>query len=331
MIRRWLIAAGLCTMTILPGVRAQETQPAQDETARRVEREMERLRRDLELSDAQAEKIQAILTETLGKRSEVEKEQDSRIGEVLTPEQKERYTRNRERGQRGDRGGFGGRGGMMTGILDRMKTDLALTEEQSKQVEEIMTKAQEEMAENFRKMREEGMGNQDWNAIRERMTEFWNASAEKVKAVLSDDQKAKYDAMVAEMREQNPLFRGEGRGPGRGDGEGQGRGDRGDGRRVERALETLKLSPEEAEIVRPLLEEIEKIRNDRGAVEEARRKLLETLDSGSAAEETVQAELQALRDAETARQAALTSKRTELRELLTVEQEARLVTMGILD
>ena len=217
---------------------------------------------------------------------------------------------------------------MMTGMLDRMKTELSLTDEQSTKVEEVLNQAQTEMAENFRKMREEGMGNQDWNSIREKMTEFWNASSEKVKAVLSDEQKAKYDTMVAEMREQSPLFRADG-GPGRGDG--QGRGDRGDGRRVERALEALKLSAEETEIVRPLLEEIETIRNDRAAVEEARRKLLETLDSGTAAEEAVTAELQALRDAETARQAALTSKRTELRELLTVEQEARLVTMGILD
>ena len=55
------------------------------------------------------------------------------------------------------------------------------------------------------------------------------------------------------------------------------------------------------------------------------------LDNKDSTPDDIKAKLTALRDAKTAAKADLTKAQTDLREVLTVRQEAVLVTMGYLD
>jgi chromosome segregation ATPase len=66
-------------------------------------------------------------------------------------------------------------------------------------------------------------------------------------------------------------------------------------------------------------------------IQKASKELQETLDKEGATAEAIKAKLDAYRAAKTAAEAELTKAQAQLRELLTVNQEAQLVLMGILD
>ncbi|MBI4614821.1 MAG: hypothetical protein HY720_14515 [Planctomycetes bacterium] len=327
----------LAAVLFAPAVLAQEEgQPQTDEerVAQELDRRLRRIGRDLDLSEAQLEEVKKILQDTVGKRDVVDQDERARIEALLTPEQKTRFEEARNRAGRGGRFGEGGAGrfeGMAQAWMGRLKEELGLTDEQAAKVQEILTGTQTEMQELFRGMREGG-GNQDWDSIRQKMTEMWTGVAGKVEGVLDDSQKEKFKALVQDMQDRNPFFRGEGgrgsvpTGP-------EGRGGRGESpeRRVERAMTALALTPEEPSILKPMVEEIEKLRADRAAMDEARQALVAALDGGAADEETLKARLADFRKIREEREAALAAKRAELQELLTLQQEARLVELGVIE
>jgi hypothetical protein len=140
-------------------------------------------------------------------------------------------------------------------------------------------------------------------------------------------------------------------------------GDRGDRRRdfnpeefrqrmAERLKSSLKVSDEEWGIIQPLIEKVTtKQREARGgfgfggrggrgpggdsgsqsAAGTASQALRTTLENESASPEEIKAKLSAVRDARKKAQSELDAAREELRKVLTVRQEAALVSMGILE
>lgn len=129
---------------------------------------------------------------------------------------KEKSNASRGEGRRGGGDGAQGRGQMMTAEARVKQLDeaLTLTADQKTKITAIYTKMQDDM----RAMMRDGGGDQQAN--REKMMESMRATRDQVRALLTDEQKAKFDAMPQRGG------RGEGRGArdgasGNGDGDGQ--------------------------------------------------------------------------------------------------------------
>jgi len=95
-------------------------------------------------------------------------------------------------GRRGKGGSTQGRGQMMSpeARVEQLDKAVTLTEEQKTKIKEIYTKAQEDMRAAFR-----GGGGGDRDAAREKMMEAMRRTREQVRALLTDEQKTKFDAM----------------------------------------------------------------------------------------------------------------------------------------
>jgi len=111
--------------------------------------------------------------------------------------------KNSQQQQMGPGGGMGGGNFDPAAFVDRqmeeLKSGLELSDDQEKQVREIITTGFETM----RKARE-GMqdGGGDREAMREKMQQMREEQTEKIKAVLSAEQFTKYEQIQAERRER---------------------------------------------------------------------------------------------------------------------------------
>ncbi len=99
--------------------------------------------------------------------------------------------------QQGGMGGGGGRGGMNSQAqLDRMTTALSLTADQQTSIKAILD---QNMKDNMAMRQDTSMSDDDRRA---KMMTMRQAQTTKIKAVLTDDQKTKYDAMMASQRQR---------------------------------------------------------------------------------------------------------------------------------
>lgn len=110
-------------------------------------------------------------------------------------------------------GGMGGGNFDPAAIVDRqmeeLKEGLELSEDQEKQVREILTAGSETM----RKAREEMQdGGGDRDAMREKMQQMREEQNKKIKAVLTEEQFTKYEQIQQERRERMRQGGGFGRG-----------------------------------------------------------------------------------------------------------------------
>jgi Spy/CpxP family protein refolding chaperone len=112
----------------------------------------------------------------------------------------QRNNQQQEQPQMGP-GGMGGGNFDPAAFVDRqmeeLKEGLQLSDEQEKQVREIITAGFETM----RQAREE-MQDGDREAMREKMQAMREEQTQKIKAVLSEEQFAKYEQIQAERRER---------------------------------------------------------------------------------------------------------------------------------
>lgn len=207
-----------------------------------------------------------------------------------------------ERGDRSQRGRMRGPG-MMVG---RMLEELGLSEEQRTQVDGIMQKQMEEMR----------------TFMEERTGRFFDEVAK----VLTEEQRVKLEDIRARLEERRSQ-RGE-----RGErGERGLRGMRGE-RMVEEAVRVLALSPEDEQIIAPLVRQtVETQGQQRQQVMERRREFQEFVRGGDANQEELATRLAAYRQAVVDAEAQVKARQEELRSLLTVEQEAKLVALGVLE
>lgn len=112
-------------------------------------------------------------------------------------------TQPEQQQQMGPGGGMGGGNFDPAAFVDRqmeeLKESLELSDDQEKQVREIITAGMETM----RKAREEMQdGGGDREAMREKMQAMREEQTEKIKAVLTEEQFTKYEQIQAERRER---------------------------------------------------------------------------------------------------------------------------------
>lgn len=161
-----------------------------------------RLKEALGLTDEQAEKLKTIREEERAKIEALRKETRAQLEGVLSKEQIAKLEEFRERRQEGGRpGGPEGKLGHRMDparMLERMKTDLALTDEQVKKIEAVFKK-QHEAAMALRK------GEEGKPADREQLKALRDATKTQIDAILTPEQRAK----MAELRDRR-LGPGEG-------------------------------------------------------------------------------------------------------------------------
>jgi periplasmic protein CpxP/Spy len=102
--------------------------------------------------------------------------------------------------QGGGGGGQGGGRGMMTPDqqVERLDTALTLTADQKTSIKAIF---EQSMKDNMALRSDTSLSDDDRRA---KMTAIRDAQTAKIKAVLTDDQKTKYDAMMAAQRQRGP-------------------------------------------------------------------------------------------------------------------------------
>jgi len=111
---------------------------------------------------------------------------------------------SQEQQQQMSSGGMGGSGNFdpqayIDRQMEELKEGLQLSEDQEKQVREILTQGSESM----RKIREEMQGGEgDREAMREKMTQMREEQNGKIKTVLSEEQFTKYEQIQQERRER---------------------------------------------------------------------------------------------------------------------------------
>jgi periplasmic protein CpxP/Spy len=113
-------------------------------------------------------------------------------------------SKNSQQQQMGPGGGMGGSGNFdPAAFVDRqmeeLKSGLELSDDQEKQVREIITAGFETMRKAREEMQDSGG---DFEGMREKMQQMREEQNQKIKAVLSEDQFTKYEQIQKERRER---------------------------------------------------------------------------------------------------------------------------------
>jgi Spy/CpxP family protein refolding chaperone len=221
----------------------------------------------------------------------------------------------------GGGGGGGRRGGGMMNITEQLKTALDLTDDQVKKVQAI----EDDMRAKMREMFQGG----DRSQMQEQMTAAMEKVKTDVKAILTKEQEPKFDEWVKGMEERRNQF---GRGGPGGGGDPKAR----EKRQYDEAEKALTLSPEEKSAVMPLVKKLIEARSEaRQAADKNRQDLVALLKAKPGttdAEKTeITAKLAEFRKAREADTAKVKAAADAIKEVLTVENECKLVSIGILD
>ncbi len=302
--RTWM-AVGSAILAAVP-LGAQQSQQRQEDP---VERSVQRWREQLRLTDEQVPKVREIV-----------KKQYDDLRAVLTDEQKPRL----EDGGRGRSGssGQGGSGGSSRGgwypSTDELKTQLGLSEEQVTKINEVRDGVREEMR-NFFQNRGGRPPGQDIQAAMEKIRA--DATA-KMREVLTDEQKPKFDEALKAYQAQ-PQAPSDG---------GRGRGGSGSEDRVNRAMEVLKISDAaEAKAVRSVVKKVvDAMEKLDAAQREARTAFEETSRNSDLSDEAVGDKLTEVRKNLKDLEKELAVARQALAEIVTNRQELELLRRGVL-
>ncbi|MBX3467805.1 MAG: hypothetical protein KF878_13050 [Planctomycetes bacterium] len=254
------------------------------------------------------------------------------LAQDTPPPQGEGERGRRERGQ-GGQGGRGGQGGGFGGMglpLEQLQRELNLTPEQVKELEAI----NQEMREKGRTLMRDAFQSGNPGAVREQIQQMFEQSFERLEGTLTPEQKEKAKAVRQQLTERMQNMQGRMREGARGRGEGGPMGGpRGNTRQrlKDEALRALALTDEELAVVGPLLDTTLETRELLMQEGESRRqqflqKARETTDAEALGKLLDQFRLSREQDKATVKQAM-----DQLREVLTVEQEAKLVGLGVLD
>jgi hypothetical protein len=290
-----------------------------------VERTVQRLKDQLTLTDDQVSKVRDI----------VKKERDD-VKAVLTDTQKQTYDQGG--GGRGNRGaggnngpgngtgnGFGNfRGGAWLPPTNDLKTQLSLTDDQVTKVNEIRDAVRQEMRTFFQNNRRGNGGGQNladqFNAFQEKSKE---ETTKKIKDILTDEQKPKFDEALKAFAANQPA-------PGGFGGFGGNRGTVDD--RVGRVMDSLKIEDaKESEAVKGLVHKVIEAMDKLDAYQRETRTKVDDVSkdkdlSDTAVGEKIESILKGSRDLEK----DLAGARKALTEVVTNRQELELLRRGIL-
>jgi hypothetical protein len=276
-----------------------------------VEERVRRLRESLQLTEDQTIKAR-----------EIYKKQFDDIRGILTDDQKRRYDEmNSGRGgQAGNRGnqGFGGRGGFGGNLpsTDELKTQLSLTDDQVTKINAFRDSLREEIR-NFFRNRPQGQDFQAW------MEKTRNENTAKIREVLTEEQKPKFDEIVKNAQSQPQPTPGQ-----------SGRGGRGSSldERVARVMETLRVEkPEEAEAVKAVVRRVLELSDKYEAAQrDGRSKIDDASRNRELSDEAVGDRIDEVRKATKDAEKELNAARKDLAEIVTNRQELELIRRGLL-
>ncbi len=278
-----------------------------------VEQRVQRLKQQLTLTDEQTVKAR-----------EIYKKQSEDLHAILNDEQKKQYDQGgggRGNGNRGGNQAPGGTtrgGGTRTGRLpgtDELKTQLSLTDDQVTKITAIRDAATAEFRKLFQNRRPAADAGAEMTKIREE-------SNGKIREVLTDEQKPKFDEIVKAAASSTPTPGGNG---------GTRRGGTVD-ERLARVMDRLKVADsKEADAikasVRKVIELMEKLdtyqRDSRGKYDEASR-------NGELSDQAVGDKISDLLKGQRDLEKELSGARKEVADIVTNRQELELLREGIL-
>ncbi len=278
-----------------------------------IERQVERLKDQLKLTEEQVGKVREVL-----------KKNNEDIRGLLTDEQKKSYDENLARGGRGNRerggqggGGFRGFGGQAMPSTDELKQQLNLTEEQVTKIDALRDEIRQEMRDFFQ-------SGPQRDEIQKKMEEIRDGAIKRTREVLTDEQKPKFDEIVKTFQQggDGPRPPGFGRGPQRPSVD----------ERLRRLMEALKI--EKADEAAAIRDAAKKVIEAQYALEdydrEVRTKVDELAKKAEITEDEVKTKLEELRTARKDKDKAVKDAQKGLAEIITYKQELEFIKQGIL-
>jgi len=282
-----------------------------------IERQVERLKDQLKLTEEQVGKVREVL-----------KKNNEDIRGLLTDEQKKTYDENLARGGRGNRerggggqggGGFRGFGGQAMPSTDELKQQLNLTDDQVTKIDALRDEIRQEMRDFFQ-------SGPQRDEIQKKMEEIRDAAIRRTRELLTDEQKPKFDEIVKTFQQ------GGGDGP-----RGPGMGQRGPQRpsvdeRLRRLMEALKI--EKADEAAAIRDAAKRVIEAQYALEdydrEVRTKVDELSKKAEITDDEVKTNLEELRTVRKDKDKAVKDAQKGLAEIITYKQELEFIKQGIL-
>jgi hypothetical protein len=312
-------------VVLLAAGRAMAQQQQEDP----VERQVQRLKEQLTLSDEQVTRVREVL-----------KKSHEEVKGLLNDTQRSTYDQGGGRGNRGNGNGNGGgngngngngngtgafnvRGGAWLPSTNDLKTQLSLSDDQVTKINEIRDAVRQQMR-TFFQNRGRGRGNggnpaEDFNAFMDKSKE---ETTKKIREVLSDEQKPKFEEALKAFAANQPATPDFG---------GRARGGSID-ERVTRAMEPLKIEDaKESEAVKGLVKKVMELMDKLDAYQrESRTKIDEAIKDKDLSDAAVGDKIAELMKGHKDIEKELTGARKELTDVVTNRQELELLRRGIL-
>ena len=310
------------------------------------ERALKKFAEELGLDEEKAGKLREAMKEHQKAMREAVKEaskaRDERLKELLTEDQLKKFREMERRTRRGGQPGRpdarsgrrpGGQGearwpgqGNPGDIIRALVRELNLTEEQRPKVMEIVKEVQGEVQALALRAREEGK----FEEVREKLKNMAAEVLERVKPVLTPEQLAKLEEMKKKLARRILRDPREGDRGGRREG-GERNPEEAMKRKLQKIREDLDVIPEVWAVLGEKIEGILKHQMEFRRKVREQSKAVQELIEGEQSGEVVAKEIATLRELRKAHDEKLKTMREDLRELLDLKEEAKLILQGILD
>ena len=211
-----------------------------------------------------------------------------------------------------------------------LKDELELSEEQTDKISTVITDG---IKDGFKKMMKHmGEEQPDEEEIKKERDEVRDGILTKVRSLLDDEQKKEFEVLIKEFDQRAGKFDRGGRGNPGGDAAAWLEGELPSKERLLlKAENVLLLTEDEKKVVIPRVDAVISTRETfREVRREQRKNLSQAVRAGAKADE-VRERLHLLREKLADLEKTLRKAEEDLRELVTIDQEARLVAIGILD
>jgi hypothetical protein len=309
---------------------------AQGQQDRATDFMVQRLKERLKLTDEQTAKVREIYTKDSEERAKMDDARGEKVTALLDPDQKRLYEEYRanQRGrgtfQFGGGGGnpFGGGRGMGQLSIEDLKRELSLTDEQVEKIKPHYDEYNANVQKRMEELRDKGFQGFNFGEEMQKGQENLKAVAEKVKAHLTDEQKAKQDALLERMTgwmRMAPNFMNQNRtvsAPPRPSVED----------RVKSAVAALKIEKDdERSAIADLVAKVVKAQYElEDFVKSSREKLVEASRNRDLSDAAIEDRIREAQDDRRKREKDIASLQKQLSEVVTNRQELELMAQGIL-
>jgi len=284
--------------------------------ARQAEQRARFLKERLDLTDEQVQKAVEIYKQAHEAEQKVESDRQAKLREILTDDQKKKYEELIQNpGGRGTMA-MGGSDRMLENWAERLKKDLALSDEAFEKIKAIVEEFRKKTGERIAEMRQGGLQGMNWQEEWKKFQDGLKESGDKIKEHLTPEQKEKFDKLLEQFQ------------PGRGFDQ---RGPSPE-ERAGRIVESLKIekSDEQAAVKSALLKVFETQRALGEFDRDSRAKIEELHKDTSLSDEQLLAKITEFRTARLEKDKALKAAQKDLRDLVSPRQELELIRQLVL-